>query len=88
MAGFWDMKSKLAKAEWVANWATFLTARLMCHILIIYKVIKDAPRFGKGVEFPLAFLGMVGMNVLNIFLGLDLYKAYKRENLGNEGKKR
>lgn len=79
MAGVRDPKSMVVKVEWAANWATFFVARLACHILITYKLITDAPKFGKGIELPLALFGMAGMNLLNVFLGLDLFKAYKRE---------
>ncbi|XP_058091293.1 uncharacterized protein LOC131237500 [Magnolia sinica] len=82
MAGVRDTKTNIVRAEWVANWAAFFIARLVCHILITYKLIRDAPKFGNGVELPLALLGMVGMNVLNVFLGLDLFKAYRREKNG------
>ncbi|XP_062227189.1 uncharacterized protein LOC133925290 [Phragmites australis] len=79
MAGFRDFNRKIVKLEWVLNWATFVTARVICHILITYKLITDAHKFGKGIELPLALFGMAGMNLLNIFLGLDLFKAYARE---------
>ncbi|KAF8717136.1 hypothetical protein HU200_026252 [Digitaria exilis] len=79
MAGFRDFNRKAVKLEWVLNWTTFVTARVVCHILITYKLIADAHKFGKGIELPLALLGMAGMNLLNIFLGLDLSKAYARE---------
>jgi hypothetical protein len=79
MAGFRDFNRKVVKLEWVLNWTTFVTARVVCHILITYKLIADAHKFGKGIELPLALLGMAGMNLLNIFLGLDLFKAYARE---------
>lgn len=79
MAGVRDAKSKIVKAEWVLNWATFVLARLTSHALITVKLIKDAPKFGKGVELPLALFGMAGMNFLNIFLGADLFNAYRRE---------
>ncbi|KAF9599817.1 hypothetical protein IFM89_001763 [Coptis chinensis] len=79
MAGIRDAKSKIVKMEWVLSWTTFLVARLASHILITIKLIIDADKFGKGIELPLALFGMVGMNLLNFFLGLDLWKAYKRE---------
>lgn len=79
MAGFREFNRKMVKLEWVLNWTTFVTARVICHILITYKLISDAHKFDKGIELPLALFGMAGMNLLNIFLGLDLYKAYTRE---------
>ncbi|CAO1944275.1 unnamed protein product [Urochloa humidicola] len=79
MAGFRDFNRKVVKLEWVLNWTTFVTARVICHILITYKLVTDAHKFGKGIELPLALLGMAGMNLLNIFLGLDLFKAFRRE---------
>ncbi|KAI9113107.1 hypothetical protein K1719_015632 [Acacia pycnantha] len=79
MAGFRDVKSKIIKVEWFLNWGTFFLARVASHILITAKLIKDAHKFGRGVELPLALFGMAGMNLLNIGLGIDLFKAFKRE---------
>ncbi|KAF6140380.1 hypothetical protein GIB67_001478 [Kingdonia uniflora] len=79
MAGVLDATSKIVKAEWMLSWFTFFLARLGSHVLITAKIIRDANKFGKGVELPLALSGMAGMNLLNVFLGLDLMKAYKRE---------
>ncbi|KAF7024815.1 hypothetical protein CFC21_037102, partial [Triticum aestivum] len=79
MAGFRDFNRKLVKLEWVLNWTTFVTARVICHILITYRLITDAHKFDKGIELPLALSGMAGMNVLNVSLGLDLFKAFARE---------
>ncbi|XP_074556411.1 uncharacterized protein LOC141812254 [Curcuma longa] len=79
ISGFRDAKSRMVKVEWVLNWTTFFIARFGSHILITYKLVADAPKFRKGIELPLALFGMVGMNLLNVILGLDLYKAYKRE---------
>ncbi|XP_042492277.1 TLC domain-containing protein 1-like [Macadamia integrifolia] len=79
MAGVRDTNSKFVRVEWALNWITFFLARLGSHILITIKLIKDASKFGKGVELPLALFGMVGMNLLNVILGLDLFKAYRRE---------
>lgn len=79
MGGVRDAKSTVVKVEWMANWITFFLARLTGHILITYKLVTDAPKFGKGIELPLALFGMAGMNLLNVFLGLDLLKAYRRE---------
>lgn len=79
MAGVRDRKSKFVKAEWFLNWNAFVFARFMSHVLITVNLIKDAPKFEKGIELPLALFGMVGMNLLNIFLGIDLFKAYRRE---------
>ncbi|KAL8497327.1 hypothetical protein ACS0TY_020858 [Phlomoides rotata] len=39
------------------------------------KLVRDASKFEKGVELPLA-----GMNLLNILLGIDLFKALRKEN--------
>lgn len=80
MAGVREAKSGIVKAEWVLNWITFTLARFISHILITVKLIKDASKFGKGVELPLALFGMAGMNFLNVFLGIDLFNAYRREN--------
>jgi hypothetical protein len=79
MAGFRDFSRKMVKLEWILNWTTFLTARVISHILITYKLITDAHKFDKGIELPLALFGMAGMNVLNVSLGLDLIKAFARE---------
>ncbi|XP_028234388.1 TLC domain-containing protein 2-like, partial [Glycine soja] len=86
MAGVRDAKSILVRLEWFLNWVTFFVARSAPHILITAKLIKDAHKFEKGMELPLALCGMAGMNLLNIGLGIDLLKAFKRERksqLGN-----
>ncbi|XP_027334667.1 TLC domain-containing protein 2 isoform X1 [Abrus precatorius] len=85
MAGFRDGKSILVKLEWILNWATFFVARFASHILITGKLIRDAHKFEKGVELPLALFGMAGMNLLNIGLGIDLFKAFKRERKSQQG---
>lgn len=79
MAGVRDAKSIVVKVEWVLNWLTFILARCTSHVLITAKLIRDAPNFGKGVELPLAMFGMIGMNFLNAFLGIDLFHAFRRE---------
>ncbi|XP_006305355.2 TLC domain-containing protein 2 [Capsella rubella] len=79
MAGIRDSNTGLVKLEWVLNWIAFVFARCIPHILITVKLIKDAHKFGKGVELPLALSGMVGMNILNVGLGLDLFHAFRRE---------
>lgn len=79
MAGLRDAKSKIVKLEWVLNWVTFVLARLVSHVLITVKLLRDAHKFGWGVELPLALTGMAGMNLLNFFLGIDLLSAFKRE---------
>lgn len=79
MAGIRDARSVIVKLEWFLNWTTFFVARCVSHVLITAKLIKDAHKFGKGVELPLALFGMAGMNILNIGLGMDLLKAFKRE---------
>lgn len=79
MAGLRDGNSKFVKIEWFLNMGTFLLARLASHVLITVKLVKDASKFEKGVELPLALFGMAGMNLLNVFLGVDLFKAFRRE---------
>lgn len=79
MTGVRDAKSIIVKVEWILNWLTFILARFTSHVLITAKLILDAPNFGKGVELPLALLGMAGMNLLNVFLGIDLFHAFRRE---------
>ncbi|XP_059311856.1 uncharacterized protein LOC132063366 [Lycium ferocissimum] len=80
MAGFRDSTSVVVKVEWVLNWTSFVLARVVSHVLITVKLIRDADKFDKGgVELPLALFGMAGMNLLNVFLGIDLFKAYRRE---------
>lgn len=79
MAGFRDARSRIVKVEWFLNWTTFILARCTSHGLITIKLISDASKFQKGVELPLALFGMFGMHLLNVFLGIDLLKAYKRE---------
>lgn len=79
MAGIREAKSKIVRLEWVLNWITFVAARLVSHVLITIKLLRDAHKFGPGVELPLALFGMAGMNLLNVFLGIDLYNAFRRE---------
>lgn len=79
MAGFCNAKSTIVRIEWVLNWITFFVARFASHILITAKLIWDASKFKKGVELPLALFGMAGMNLLNVFLGFDLFNAFRRE---------
>ncbi|KAF2296723.1 hypothetical protein GH714_001455 [Hevea brasiliensis] len=79
MAGVRDAKSKIVKLEWFLNWVTFIFARSMSHILITIKLIRDASKFERGVQLPLALFGMAGMNLLNVGLGVDLFNAFKRE---------
>lgn len=79
MAGLRDTKSIFVRIEWILNWVTFITARFAAHILITAKLIWDASKFERGVELPLALFGMVGMNSLNVFLGIDLFNAFRRE---------
>ena len=79
MAGIRDSNTALVKLEWVLNWTAFLFARCVPHILITVKLIKDAHKFGRGLEWPLALFGMAGMNILNVGLGMDLFHAFRRE---------
>ncbi|XP_055815152.1 uncharacterized protein LOC129884908 [Solanum dulcamara] len=81
MEGFRDCNGCIfVKVEWVLNWTTFVLARVVSHLLITVKLIIDASKFDKGgVELPVALFGMAGMNLLNTFLGIDLFKAYRRE---------
>ncbi|OMO86935.1 hypothetical protein COLO4_20860 [Corchorus olitorius] len=79
MAGIRDAKSRIVKVEWVLNWTMFVFARLVSHILITVKLIIDASKFEKGIQWPLAMFGMAGMNLLNAFLGIDLFNAFRRE---------
>ncbi|XP_020593765.1 uncharacterized protein LOC110033927 [Phalaenopsis equestris] len=81
MTGIRDAKNGIVKIEWLLNWASFFAARLVCHILITCKLIIDSSKFGEGIELPLALFGMAGMNLLNVFLGIDLFKAYRKEKI-------
>lgn len=65
--------------EWALNWIAFFTSRVGAHALITYKLITDTPKFVQGIQLPLALFGMLGMNILNLALGIDLSKAYCRE---------
>lgn len=82
MSGLRRERSLRTRIEWGIHWFTFFIARLFVHWFITYKLIRDASKFPRGIELPLAFLGMVGMNVLNIFLGFDIFKACKKELIG------
>lgn len=79
MAGVRDAKSKIVRLEWIMNCVTFILARFVSHVLITLKLIRDAQKFGKGVELPMALFGMAGMNLLNFFLGVDLFNAFWKE---------
>lgn len=79
MAGLRDANSTIVRAEWVLNWVAFILARFVSHVLITAKLLRDRHKFGKGIELPLALFGMVGMNLLNVFLGIDLFHAFKRD---------
>ncbi|KAL5558270.1 hypothetical protein UlMin_034481 [Ulmus minor] len=87
MAGVRDAKSIFVRVEWILNWTTFVFARFAPHILISVKLILDAHKFEKGVELPLALFGMAGMNLLNLFLGIDLFNAFKREKNPKDAKR-
>ncbi|KAL1309888.1 hypothetical protein HN51_052624 [Arachis hypogaea] len=86
MSGVREAKANFVKLEWFLNWLTFFLARTIPHILIMVKLIRDAHKFGRGMELPLALFGMAGMNVLNIGLGLDLIKAFNRESKSHQTK--
>lgn len=86
MAGLRNAKSIFVKLEWFLNWFTFFVARLTPHILITAKLIRDAHKFGRGMELPLALFGMAGMNMLNFGLGFDLFKAFQRESMSQQTK--
>ncbi|CAA6667682.1 unnamed protein product [Spirodela intermedia] len=60
MSGVRDSYSRIVRVEWALNWVAFFSARFLCHLLITYKLIRDAPKFGKGIELPLALLGWPG----------------------------
>lgn len=79
MAGIRDAKSRIVRVEWILNWTMFVLARFASHVLITVKLIKDASKFEKGIELPLALFGMFGMNLLNFFLAIDLFKAFRKE---------
>ncbi|GLT53161.1 hypothetical protein SLA2020_264510 [Shorea laevis] len=50
MAGIRDAKSKIVKLEWVLNWVTFILARVVSHILITAKLIRDAHKKEKNSQ--------------------------------------
>ncbi|KAL3678234.1 hypothetical protein R1sor_021190 [Riccia sorocarpa] len=78
--------SNILRIEWELNWLTFFTARCAVHILITVKLLQDRHKFEKGtIEFPLAVVGMLGLNVLNFILGKGLWKAFKRERSSKRG---
>ncbi|KAK0577160.1 hypothetical protein LWI29_028766 [Acer saccharum] len=79
MAGIHNAKSRIVRVEWVLNLITFIVARFASHILITVKLIRDAHKFEQGIVLPLALFGMACMNLLNIFLGIDLFNAFRRE---------
>lgn len=79
MAGIRKDGSWSVMIEWSFNWITFFTSRIATHIFITCKLIFDVSKFPAGIEWPLAITGMIGLNVLNIILGLDLLNAFQKE---------
>ncbi|XP_071712794.1 uncharacterized protein [Rutidosis leptorrhynchoides] len=79
MAGIHDGNSMFVKIEWFLNISTFVLARFLSHVLITVKLVKDASKFEKGIELPIALTGMAGMNLLNVFLGMNLYNGFWSE---------
>jgi hypothetical protein len=73
-------ESWLVVIEWTLNWLAFFTTRLVAHVLITIKLVLDFALFPRGVEWPFAMLGMLGLNVLNIILGFDLWRAFGKES--------
>lgn len=81
MAGVRKEGSWLVKIEWSLNWITFFTSRIGTHAYITYKLILDASKFPLGVEWPLAIAGMIGLNILNVNLGFEMFGAFKKERV-------
>lgn len=79
MAGIRKDGSWSVTIEWSFNWITFFTSRIATHVFITCKLIFDVSKFPAGIEWPLAITGMIGLNVLNIILGLDLFNAFQKE---------
>ena len=50
------------------------------HIFVTLKLVLDITKFPSGVEWPLAISGMMGLNILNVILGIDLSKAFLKES--------
>ncbi|MCO5579525.1 hypothetical protein L7F22_033380 [Adiantum nelumboides] len=74
----------LVKGEWGLHWAAYMTTRLSLHLLICIKavlnwstiaVIMDWPM----VQWPVFVVSVLGINIWNVTVGLDLYKAFLRE---------
>ena len=65
---------------WAFNWFTFFTSRMAMHIFVTLKLVLDITKFPSGVEWPLAISGMMGLNILNVILGIDLSKAFLKES--------
>ncbi|KAH7288700.1 hypothetical protein KP509_31G037400 [Ceratopteris richardii] len=71
--------SWLVSIEWSFNWITFFTSRMVMHTFIIYKLLIDSSKFPSGIEWPLAISGMTGLHILNVLLGVDLFRAFRKE---------
>eukprot|EP00246_Nothoceros_aenigmaticus_P012375 TRINITY_DN3815_c0_g1_i2.p1 TRINITY_DN3815_c0_g1~~TRINITY_DN3815_c0_g1_i2.p1 ORF type:complete len:182 (+),score=24.50 TRINITY_DN3815_c0_g1_i2:190-735(+) len=82
LAGFTAGNSTTATFLWSINWATFVLLRLLVHVLITCKLVHDAALFPRGLELPLALIGMLLLNLLNVSLGSDMLKAFKRDMAG------
>ncbi|EFJ33444.1 hypothetical protein SELMODRAFT_407236 [Selaginella moellendorffii] len=79
MTGIRKLGSVAVIAEWILNWITYFTSRLLVHGVISVKLYMDATKFPSKLELLLASSGMLGLNVLNIVLGLDLCRACMKE---------
>lgn len=88
MASLREEQSWSVRIEWSLNWLTFFTSRIAMHIFITIKLLLDVSKFPSGIEWPLAITGMIGLNILNAILGLDLFKAFKKESSVWKGRKK
>ncbi|MCO5579524.1 hypothetical protein L7F22_033379 [Adiantum nelumboides] len=75
------------KGEWGFHWVSYVIARLALHILICIKVALNWPSISVLMDWPIwqwpvMVSWILGMNIWNINLAGELYRAFLREVYG------
>ncbi|MCO5588937.1 hypothetical protein L7F22_042899 [Adiantum nelumboides] len=75
------------KGEWGFHWVSYVIARLALHILICIKVALNWPSISVLMDWPLwqwpvVVSWILGMNIWNVNLSGELYRAFLREVYG------
>ena len=65
-------QSQLYRGVWYAQWITFVTARLLPHIVTTVWVWKTRHFFPRELFFYMAFIGMVFIDVLNAHVSWEI----------------